>query len=131
MSDGSCGGEHNKKNKKDENSFYPHPLLLIITSATKFKSFPLLSLSLSHKVLHGADSDIVWLQRDFSLYLVNLFDTGQAMRVLGYPRFSLAYLLSSMCGVTANKAFQLADWRIRCETIRRGGVKRKRLKFGG
>ena len=28
------------------------------------------------KVLHGADSDIIWLQRDFSLYVVNMFDTG-------------------------------------------------------
>eukprot|EP00047_Mylnosiga_fluctuans_P004946 m.237461 g.237461 ORF g.237461 m.237461 type:complete len:756 (-) comp13146_c0_seq1:126-2393(-) len=65
------------------------------------------------KVLHGADSDIIWLQRDFGLYIVNMFDTGQAMRVLDFPRFSLAYLLSTMCNVTANKAFQLADWRIR------------------
>lgn len=32
------------------------------------------------KVLHGADSDIVWLQRDFGLYIVNMFDTGQAAR---------------------------------------------------
>jgi hypothetical protein len=35
------------------------------------------------KVLHGADSDVVWLQRDFGLYVVNMFDTGQASRVLG------------------------------------------------
>lgn len=35
------------------------------------------------QVLHGADSDIVWLQRDFGLYIVNMFDTGQAARVLG------------------------------------------------
>lgn len=35
------------------------------------------------KVMHGSDSDIVWLQRDFGLYIVNLFDTGQATRVLG------------------------------------------------
>ena len=24
----------------------------------------------------GADSDIIWLQRDFGIYVVNLFDTG-------------------------------------------------------
>ena len=28
------------------------------------------------KVLHGADMDILWLQRDFGLYVVNMFDTG-------------------------------------------------------
>jgi len=28
------------------------------------------------KVLHGADHDIEWLQRDFGLYIVNMFDTG-------------------------------------------------------
>ena len=35
------------------------------------------------KVLHGSDSDVLWLQRDFGIYLVNLMDTGQAARVLG------------------------------------------------
>lgn len=50
-------------------------------------------------MLHGADSDIVWLQRDFGIYVVNLFDTGQAARVLTYPSAGLAYLLSKMCGV--------------------------------
>ena len=34
------------------------------------------------KVLHGSDMDIQWLQRDFGLYIVNMFDTGQAARVL-------------------------------------------------
>ncbi|KAH9784596.1 protein RRP6-like 2 [Citrus sinensis] len=29
------------------------------------------------KVMHGADRDIVWLQRDFGIYLCNMFDTGQ------------------------------------------------------
>lgn len=51
------------------------------------------------KVLHGADSDIVWLQRDFGIYVVNMFDTGQAARVLAFPSAGLAYLLSHLCGV--------------------------------
>ena len=29
------------------------------------------------KVFHGADSDILWLQRDFHIYVVNLFDTAR------------------------------------------------------
>jgi len=44
------------------------------------------------KVLHGADSDVVWLQKDFGVYLVNLFDTGQAARILGGASFFLALL---------------------------------------
>ncbi|XP_076358912.1 exosome complex component 10-like [Tachypleus tridentatus] len=65
------------------------------------------------KVLHGADMDILWLQRDFGLYVVNMFDTGQAARVLNMACFSLAYLLKHYCQVDVNKQFQLADWRIR------------------
>ena len=65
------------------------------------------------KVFHGADHDIEWLQRDLGLYVVNMFDTGQAARVLSLPQFSLAHLLSSLCGVAADKQYQLADWRIR------------------
>ena len=29
------------------------------------------------KVMHGADKDILWLQRDFRIYVCNMFDTGQ------------------------------------------------------
>ena len=66
------------------------------------------------KVLHGSDNDIVWLQRDFGVYIVNLFDTGQAARQLLYPKFSLSFLLEKFCNVTGDKKkFQLADWRIR------------------
>lgn len=35
------------------------------------------------KVFHGADSDMVWLQQDFDIYVVNLFDTYHACKVLG------------------------------------------------
>ncbi|XP_071909989.1 protein RRP6-like 2 isoform X1 [Coffea arabica] len=65
------------------------------------------------KVMHGADRDIIWLQRDFGIYVCNLFDTGQASRVLKLERNSLEYLLHHFCGVTANKEYQNADWRLR------------------
>jgi ribonuclease D len=65
------------------------------------------------KVLHGCDSDIIWLQRDFNVFLVNVFDTGQAARILAYPSFGLAYLLQKFANVTAQKQYQMADWRQR------------------
>ncbi|XP_022335537.2 exosome complex component 10-like [Crassostrea virginica] len=65
------------------------------------------------KIFHGADSDIDWLQRDLGLYVVNMFDTGQAARVLNHSRFSLAHLMEHYCDVTTDKQYQLADWRIR------------------
>ncbi|XP_031778238.1 exosome component 10 [Nasonia vitripennis] len=65
------------------------------------------------KVFHGADSDILWLQRDLGLYIVNMFDTYQAAKQLGLPFLSLSYLLKTHCEISANKHFQLADWRIR------------------
>ncbi|KAH9939788.1 ribonuclease H-like domain-containing protein [Epithele typhae] len=65
------------------------------------------------KVFHGAESDIVWLQQDFNLYVVNLFDTYHASKVLDFPRHGLASLLEMYCDFTADKRYQLADWRIR------------------
>ncbi|KAE8713430.1 Polynucleotidyl transferase [Hibiscus syriacus] len=54
--------------------------------------------------MHGADKDIVWLQRDFGIY---------DSRVLKLERNSLEHLLQHFCGVTANKEYQNADWRLR------------------
>ncbi|GAA5940043.1 exosome nuclease subunit RRP6 [Sporobolomyces koalae] len=65
------------------------------------------------KVLHGANSDIVWLQRDFGLYIVGLFDTYHATHVLGYAQHSLASLLDMYTDFEPDKRYQLADWRIR------------------
>ncbi|XP_053547418.1 exosome component 10 [Bombina bombina] len=65
------------------------------------------------KVLHGADSDIEWLQKDFGLYIVNMFDTHQAARLLNLGRHSLDHLLRLYCSVESEKKYQLADWRIR------------------
>ncbi|KAG0608211.1 hypothetical protein M758_8G087800 [Ceratodon purpureus] len=65
------------------------------------------------KIFHGADSDSLWLQRDFHIYIVNLFDTARACDVLGKPQRSLSYLLQLYCGVSTNKIYQRADWRVR------------------
>ncbi|OMJ22117.1 Exosome component 10 [Smittium culicis] len=34
------------------------------------------------KVMHGSQNDIVWLQKDFGIYIVGLFDTNEAARPL-------------------------------------------------
>ncbi|EPY54177.1 exosome subunit Rrp6 [Schizosaccharomyces cryophilus OY26] len=65
------------------------------------------------KVLHGANMDIIWLQRDFGLYIVNLFDTYCATKVLGFEGNGLAFLLQKYCDYEADKRYQMADWRIR------------------
>ena len=67
------------------------------------------------KVLHGSDGDLKWLQRDFSVYIVNLFDTHLAAKRLDFPPGcrSFAFLLKHYCQLTTDKQFQLADWRIR------------------
>jgi len=65
------------------------------------------------KIFHGAESDIKWLQRDFGLYVVNLFDTFVAAQALHMPKKSLAYLLQHYVGVVLDKQYQLADWRVR------------------
>lgn len=65
------------------------------------------------KVFHGADNDINWLQRDFGVYVVNMFDTYQACKTLALPKGSLAFLLDYYLKITADKQYQLADWRTR------------------
>jgi len=66
------------------------------------------------KVMHGANSDIQWLQRDFGIYVINLFDTGIATRFLPHlGSFGLAKLLSTFANVQSDKKHQLSDWRER------------------
>jgi exosome complex exonuclease RRP6 len=65
------------------------------------------------KILHGADRDVIWLQRDLGVYVVNMFDTGQASRVLQYSQKSLAYLLKTHCKVAAQKQYQqVSEFRL-------------------
>lgn len=65
------------------------------------------------KVMHGAEMDTRWLQRDFNIHIFNLFDTYKASRLLGFPKLSYAFLLNHYCSTLTDKTYQLADWRIR------------------
>jgi len=75
------------------------------------------------KVMHGADMDVRWLQRDFGIYIVNLFDTYRAAKHListgkseTFPAGSgagLAVLLSRYAGLEVDKRHQMSDWRRR------------------
>jgi exosome complex exonuclease RRP6 len=65
------------------------------------------------KVFHGSYMDIMWLQRDFGLYVVNLFDTFHASEALSLQKHSLKYLLEKYCSLNVSKMYQTADWRVR------------------
>ncbi|XP_057378683.1 exosome component 10-like [Daphnia carinata] len=65
------------------------------------------------KIFQAAENDVLWLQRDFGIYVVNLFDTCQAASVLGFERKGLAFLLQHYCQIRISKCYQRADWRIR------------------
>ena len=65
------------------------------------------------KVFHGAEMDMQWLQKDFGVYVVNLFDTYHASHLLSLEAHSLAFLLKYFCDVETDKTFQTSDWRIR------------------
>ncbi|CAD8198704.1 unnamed protein product [Paramecium pentaurelia] len=62
------------------------------------------------KVFHGADNDVQWLQRDFGLYIVNLFDTFHASKELQLMQNSFQFLLSEYCKKSTDKTYQTADW---------------------
>ena len=65
------------------------------------------------KVLHGAEYDLVVLNRDFDFVVANLFDTMWASRILGWPAHGLAALLKAHFDVALNKRYQLANWGLR------------------
>ena len=96
----------------------------VLTSPTHTLS----PLPLVSKVMHGADWDVLWLQRDCGVYVVNLFDTSVASHTLAMPRHSLAYLLAHYCRVEADKQYQLADWRVRWG--REGVARGARVQIG-
>jgi len=62
------------------------------------------------KVLHGAEYDIICLQRGFSFVLNNMFDTRVASRTLGWEQSGLNNLLVKVFNINVNKRYQRANW---------------------
>eukprot|EP00658_Telonema_sp_P-2_P017765 TRINITY_DN16931_c0_g1_i9.p1 TRINITY_DN16931_c0_g1~~TRINITY_DN16931_c0_g1_i9.p1 ORF type:complete len:346 (+),score=55.65 TRINITY_DN16931_c0_g1_i9:302-1339(+) len=68
------------------------------------------------KVMHGASQDVKWLQCDYGIHIINLFDTGQAARLLELPSFGLAFATAHYCQVDVSELkfkYQNCDWRER------------------
>lgn len=65
------------------------------------------------KIFHAAEYDLICLRRDFGFNFVNLFDTMQAARTLGYPAVGLDRLLGEKFGIEVDKRHQKADWAAR------------------
>lgn len=76
---------------------------------------PIFANPLIVKICHGAHNDIAWLQRDFGIYLVNLFDTSKAAQALSFPSTMYKYVMSRYCTdfKSFEKSYRLADWRQR------------------
>ncbi|KAG2274827.1 hypothetical protein Bca52824_057382 [Brassica carinata] len=66
------------------------------------------------KVFHGAQNDIIWLQRDFHIYLVNIFDTYTACLLLEKPQKSLDGLLQTICNVDTDKTLRVSVFYCVC-----------------
>ncbi len=62
------------------------------------------------KIFHGADYDVVCMNRDYDFEVVNLFDTMIAAQFLGFDGLGLAALIERFFGHHIEKKFQRHDW---------------------
>jgi ribonuclease D len=74
---------------------------------------PLFNNPRIEKIFHAAEYDLICLKRDFGMTFVNIFDTMQAARILGYKQVGLDSMLNEKLGISLNKQYQKADWGVR------------------
>ena len=69
------------------------------------------------KVFHGCINDTKWLQRDFGIVTVNIFDTQIAAQALKYKKLGITELWDKFCGhvmsIQHKKRMQGSRWDIR------------------
>jgi ribonuclease D len=71
---------------------------------------PLFSNQGIEKVFHAVEYDQICLKRDFDITFVNIFDTMQAARILGYKQVGLDSILAEKLAISLDKRYQKADW---------------------
>jgi ribonuclease D len=89
-----------------QNDYLVDPLALHELSSIA----PLFSNPSIEKVFHAVEYDQICLKRDFGITVVNIFDTMQAARILGYKQVGLDAMLAEKLGIGLDKRYQKADW---------------------
>jgi len=74
---------------------------------------PLFANPQIEKIFHAAEYDLICLRRDFNFDFVNLFDTMQAARILGYRAVGLDSMLRQKFEIIVDKRHQKANWGAR------------------
>ena len=64
----------------------------------------------TQKVFHAAEYDIICLKRDYDFKFNNIFDTMQAVRILGRKEVGLGNVLEAEFGIQLEKRYQRANW---------------------
>jgi len=62
------------------------------------------------KIFHGADYDLMCMNRDYGFKIVNLFDTMIAAQFIDLPRVGLADLCGTYFDAEMDKRYQRHDW---------------------
>ena len=63
------------------------------------------------KIYGGDEDELLALQRDFGIYVVNLFSLRHGARVLSLKKTDVPSLLEQFCGLKYKLLSQRCDWR--------------------
>ena len=61
--------------------------------------------------MFNAENQLLWLQRDFGVFMVNLFDLQVALTLLGEKKIGVGEVVLSTVKEYVNMRYMRADWR--------------------
>ena len=62
--------------------------------------------------MFNAENQLLWLQRDFGVFMVNLFDLQVALTLLGENKIGFGEVVLSSVKEYVNMRYMRADWRL-------------------